>query len=141
MKHLFFAAVCFWVINTGFSYAQSRVVTIDKSSCQQVIDHVPESDVIYTPGLDVRGNKVAPADLEGGMINQTPETYVFDLNAFLKDDVLSGSSVLTGENSLGHITYDTQSGALKLNDQVLSQKDTQALKVLCTQQEKSHENK
>lgn len=37
----------------------------DLAVCQYLTRHRPAPDVEYTPGVDVRGNAVAPADLPG----------------------------------------------------------------------------
>lgn len=41
-------------------------VTITREGCAVLQRYVPAPDVNYTPGVDVNGNAVAPADLDGG---------------------------------------------------------------------------
>jgi len=45
--------------------AQEPSLTVDPRACRMVADHVPSADVEYRPGVDARGNAVAPADLPG----------------------------------------------------------------------------
>lgn len=41
-------------------------VTVDRAFCNRLTVHRPDADVTYQPGVDVDGNPVAPADLDGG---------------------------------------------------------------------------
>ena len=45
--------------------AEGRVVVSSKA-CAEVVAHVPDAGVAYTPGVDVNGNPVALADLPDG---------------------------------------------------------------------------
>ncbi|WP_448202941.1 hypothetical protein [Azospirillum sp. sgz302134] len=45
---------------------------IDLSACRYLTRHRPAPDVEYTPGVDVRGRAVAPADLPGSAGSATP---------------------------------------------------------------------
>jgi len=38
-------------------------VVVSSKACAEVVAHVPDAGVAYTPGVDVDGNAVAPADL------------------------------------------------------------------------------
>lgn len=58
-------------------------VTITKSDCQRLVKHVPAPDVAYRPGVDVRGRPVAPADLDGAVRINVPETIVIDVEVDL----------------------------------------------------------
>lgn len=40
-------------------------VPMDRTVCRYLPRHMPAPDVEYKPGVDVRGNRVAPADLPG----------------------------------------------------------------------------
>jgi len=52
--------------------AQS-VVTINAADCDRLVAHVAAPDVAYTPGVDVNGQAVAPADLNGAPDIQMPD--------------------------------------------------------------------
>lgn len=46
--------------------------------CQELVEYQPSDDVEYQPGVDVNGENVAPADLNGGTQIELPEaTRVF----------------------------------------------------------------
>src|SRR3546814_3880697 len=45
--------------------APAGEVRIAPEDCRRLVQHRPDPDVAYTPGVDVRGNAVAPADQPG----------------------------------------------------------------------------
>ena len=54
-----------------FHSAEAQTVTIGAADCTQFIQHVPASDVVFVPGVDLQGRPVVPADL-GGAIRLDP---------------------------------------------------------------------
>lgn len=63
---------------------------ITKRDCKRVIRHQARADVAYKPGVDVRGNPVAPADASGGFTIPLPDVFEFnitkDLTTYLGSD-------------------------------------------------------
>lgn len=63
---------------------------ITKRDCKRLIRHQARADVAYKPGVDVRGNPVAPADASGGFTIPLPDVFEFnvtkDLTTYLGDD-------------------------------------------------------
>ena len=47
----------------GASVSADGRVVVSAKICAEVVAHVPDAGVAYTPGVDVDGNPVAPADL------------------------------------------------------------------------------
>ncbi len=47
----------------GVSVSADGQVVVSSKACAEVVAHVPDAGVAYTPGVDVNGNPVAPADL------------------------------------------------------------------------------
>ena len=47
----------------GASVSADGRVVVSSKACAEVVAHVPDPGVAYTPGVDVNGNAVAPADL------------------------------------------------------------------------------
>ncbi len=45
--------------------ARAETIAVTREDCAKVAAHAPAPDVAYRPGVDARGNPVAPADLEG----------------------------------------------------------------------------
>ena len=53
-------------------------VRISAADCRRAVAHQPRADVEYKPGVDARGRKVAPADLQG----QQPQIKLPDVISF-----------------------------------------------------------
>lgn len=68
--------------------ADAAKVRISRKDCRRLVRHRARADVTYMPGVDVRGRKVAPADLDGGIQLALPDVYEFnitkDLSSYLK---------------------------------------------------------
>jgi hypothetical protein len=47
----------------GVSVSADGRIVVSSSACAEVVAHVPDAGVPYTPGVDVDGKPVAPADL------------------------------------------------------------------------------
>lgn len=63
------------------STAPLRIV-ITKTDCQRLLRHTPSADVAYKPGVDAKGRKVAPADLDGGAAAAMAQQMVPDVIEF-----------------------------------------------------------
>lgn len=47
----------------GASVSPDGRIVVSSKACTQVVAHVPDAGVAFTPGIDVNGNPVSPADL------------------------------------------------------------------------------
>ncbi|MCH6591286.1 MAG: hypothetical protein IH806_12425 [Proteobacteria bacterium] len=65
--------------------AAEYVVKVTAGDCRRVVAHVAAADVEYRPGVDVRGRKVAPADLGGGPPIKLPDEIAFDIKVDLRN--------------------------------------------------------
>ena len=45
-----------------------QIILVTPSDCRLLTKHVPDANVNYEPNVDVRGNSVVPADINGGNI-------------------------------------------------------------------------
>lgn len=63
MRHALVPALI--VMGCATAGAQVPTAGFDPALCRYLPAHRPAPDVEYTPGVDVRGNPVAPADLPG----------------------------------------------------------------------------
>jgi hypothetical protein len=61
------------------SLAQSSRVEISKKDCQRIMRRHAKLDPTYRSGVNVRGKRVAPADLNGGSRLNIPDTISFDV--------------------------------------------------------------
>ncbi len=84
MLRLSFAVL---VINATFAIASAHAstITVRGSECQRLVQHASTNDATYTPGVDVRGRAVAPADLNGGTNIALPEAIDIQIGVDLAD--------------------------------------------------------
>ncbi|WP_246832272.1 hypothetical protein [Thalassospira sp. MCCC 1A03138] len=105
-------------VQAGASGAEAKpTVTVTRSACQQLVSHVPDDDVAYKPGVDVYGNKVAPADLDGGspILDALPKEIEFPVTIdFFEYAGISVPDGISGESNIGRITY--RNGRVYFND-------------------------
>ncbi len=126
------------VLGSVFLCADPRVgaaqtVSITRADCARLVAHVPPPDVAYTPGVDVYGRPVEPADLPGAPRIQLPETITFDVAADLRRFGLPRSSRLFQPHAdLGQISVE-KNGRVYLDGQPLQDSDSDALAAFCRQ--------
>jgi hypothetical protein len=65
--------------------AQARTITVRGSECQRLVQQASTTSATYTPGVDVRGKAVAPADLDGGANLKLPEAIDIQIGVDLAD--------------------------------------------------------
>lgn len=65
--------------------AQAEPLSITVKDCQRIVSHKPAPGVEYTPGVDVHGKSVAPADLGGGYGMALPESIDIQIGIDLAD--------------------------------------------------------
>jgi len=115
--------------------AAAQQVAVTAQDCKQLVAHYPRPDVAYTPGVDVYGRKVAPADLpsSGGITG--PQTFTFDVNADLRKYGVSSNSPLSLPSvGIGRITIEDQGQRVYFNGQPLGDTEQRALAEACRQQ-------
>lgn len=99
---------------------KKTTITVTRAACEELVRHVPDDDVAYKPGVDVRGNKVAPADLNGGsnILKSLPKEIEFPVTIdFFEYSGITVPNGVSGEQSIGKITY--RNGRVYFNDQPL----------------------
>jgi hypothetical protein len=112
----------------------SSQISISNEACRRLIAHVPNADVAYKPGVDVRGNAVASADLPGTSLLKLPETIQFNLSFDLMSEFgVTDASPLApiGEASIGVVTFDILSGKSTFNGQPLGDPEQSMLAAVC----------
>src|SRR3546814_13483089 len=80
---------------------------------------LPDPDVAYTPGVDVRGNAVAPADQPGQSHVAAPDVVVIQLTVDLltRYGVPAESPLAPrGEAAVGPMTYGISTGRMTIDD-------------------------
>jgi hypothetical protein len=111
----------------------NRPITVAPSVCD-VIGHVNDAPgVAYTPGADVDGNAVAPADMAGGnaALNQalasTPIKITVDLQK--RFGIPANAKLFQGEAEIGYVTI--RDGQAYLDGQKLNVTEEGLLAAAC----------
>ena len=107
------------------------VVAMTRADCARLVAHRPAADVTYQPGVDVNGQPVAPADLDGGTQIVLPEIIYIPITVDLFDrfGIPADPDNFQADAEVGAVTY--RDGRAYFNGQPL-QDDAQAeLAALC----------
>ena len=113
-------------------------VEVTAALCRRLVRHTPEPGVAYEPGVDVRGDPVAPADIDGGGRDVAERlldrAIVFDL--MLNPLLFAGNPALADrfpntDIDLGRIEYDRESGRLTHDGEPLADPQTAAMRKAC----------
>jgi len=113
---------------------RAETVRITRTDCQRLIEHKARADVAYTPGADVRGRKVVPAEGpdSADMGKLVPDVLQFDIAL----NPLKGGAARFGETSLsvGAIRFDMNTRQATLEGVPLTSGDTRKLLAECRRQ-------
>lgn len=113
--------------------AGTAEVTVTPKDCRRLIAHQPADDVAYKPGVDAYGRPVTPADLPGIRVIKAPDKITFSItyDALKGLGVTGTSDLLSGEASVGEVSYDISKGRLEFNGQPLGDPEIAALALAC----------
>lgn len=120
---------------TPFAAWANETPAIDARLCRQLVKHVPDADVAYQPGVDVRGKPVVPADLDSNIRIDLPEEIsiplTVDVMSFLKLDTgaLPASAMKRNDAQLGTLTL--RGNQVFFNGRPLTDAEQDNLAVLC----------
>lgn len=111
--------------------AEGATITITRLDCTRIVRHVPAPDVAYRPGVDVRGRKVAPADLDNGFKVEPPEEFEIPITVDLQDrlGIPANPTLFEAEAKIGTIVY--RKGKAWFNGQPLATENTAVLAKVC----------
>lgn len=111
-----------------------KAVVVSAKDCRRLIRHYPDADVAYKPGVDVRGNPVTAADLNGPRLEVLPDKLTIPITV----DLLNGFGIaadsplaLEAETTIGTVEYDIKKGTMTYNGQPLGDSEQQALAAAC----------
>jgi hypothetical protein len=121
-------AVCFAGL-AGPALAQT--VTVTGVDCRKLARYTPPPGVEYQPGVDVRGRKVAPADVNAAPQIRAPETVTFDAAVDLRRFGIPASSPLFQPNVAVGTVQVEKDGRVLFNRQPLGDPEIAALEELC----------
>ena len=132
------AMAAFLVFSAGEAQTSSDLpVYVTRQDCSLLVSHHPDPGVNYTPGSDVHGKYVAPADLPGGASFNLPDKITFDLRvnplAYGAQAAQStpGGKFANTNIPVAHLDVDLLSGAAKLNGQPLDGEQTRIVTDAC----------
>ena len=112
--------------------AEAQTVTIRTEDCARFVRHVPAADVAYRPGVDVRGRKVVPADVDGGVKLALPEEFIIPINVDLQKRLgipADPTQFQTKHFTVGTVTWKEGQGYF--NGQPLQSEEAARLAALC----------
>jgi hypothetical protein len=109
--------------------AEVGYLALQDGACDQLVEHVPDADVTYQPGVDVHGNPVTPADLNPPVV--MPDTFLIPLELDLFDafGIPADPDLFEGTIVIG--TVELQGKRVTFNGQPLTDPQSEALATLC----------
>lgn len=123
--------IMLFTLSPNIGNAQTMIDARVIALCQQrAVDHVPDAGAQYQPGVDIKGNAVAPAD-----IGTTLDTGIYPLRIPLQMDILERfnldlpEGIITDANVADIMVYED--GRVTYNGQDISGQ----LESLCVENE------
>lgn len=119
---------------------QGRPAAISGTDCRYLVQHHPDPGVAYTPGVDVHGKPVAPADLPGGAQWQLPPVVEFTLvvNPFNAQGSASPSAqarqFVNTQLPVAHVSVDLRTGQVLLDGKPVDGGTADAVVAACRKQ-------
>ena len=89
------------------AHDEKAEVTITRADCARLVEHVPSPGVAYQPGVDAYGRAVAPADLNGGVGIQVPETLRIPIEIDLQErfGIPANPALYDADVPVGEVAY------------------------------------
>lgn len=119
----------------GANGESAPAVTIDAEICRRLVRHIPDPDVTYRPGVDVRGRPVAPADLHdySAFESLVPDTVTFHvvLDPFERTGIAPPKGIESPGMVLGTVGYDINRGTFTINNSPVTTSQEDALVRAC----------
>ena len=134
MTRIVFTLIALGLLVTQAAFADT--VTITRDGCAALERYQTSADVEYKPGVDVNGNTVAPADLNGGVPPITmPSEIVISITALLqsKFGIPTDPNAYKPEAYIGTVTVKPD-GRAYFNGQPLQDDAAFELAQLCQKQ-------
>ena len=122
------------VLASDTKASETPTISITVEDCRRLFRHRPAPDVAYTPGVDVSGNPVAPADLPEQRRITPPSEIVIPLTVDLLRRHGVGSTAKfapRGEAAVGVVAYDIATGRVSYNGETLSDPEADAIADAC----------
>jgi hypothetical protein len=106
-------------------------IAVSRKDCEQLVRHEPSADATYQPGIDVHGNPVAPADLNGGSQLKLPDVIYIPIEVLIQDKygIPANSVLYEAKAQVGVVTV--RGNRVFYEDQELTDPETAALEAVC----------
>lgn len=119
------------LILCGGAPAMAEIAISERDCRQLVVKHEPAPDVAYQPGVDVHGNAVAPADLNGGSQLKLPDVIYIPLEVLIQDKygIPANSVLYEAKAQVGIVAV--RGDKVYYEDQLLNDPETVALEEAC----------
>lgn len=119
------------LVALGAASAQAEIAISERDCRQLVVNHEPAPDVTYQPGVDVHGNAVAPADLNGGSQLKLPDVIYIPLEVLIQDrfGIPANSVLYEAKAQVGIV--QVRGDKVYYEDQLLNDPETVALEEAC----------
>lgn len=113
--------------------AGEGTIEITRADCDSLVKHVPAPDVAYQPGVDVNGDPVVPADLDGGYQVALPAVIRIPITVLLQErfGIPANSVLYKGEAEIGVAEVDLNGDRVTFNGQDLTSPEARALSAAC----------
>jgi hypothetical protein len=110
---------------------EKATVAITRADCARLVEHVPDPDMAYRPGVDVYGREVAPADLGGAPRIELPETILIDIEVDLLErfGIPANPALYDPDAEVGWVVY--KDGRFTFNGQPLQDQAQAELAARC----------
>ncbi len=110
---------------------EKATVAITRADCARLVEHVPDPDMAYRPGVDVYGREVAPADLGGTPRIELPETILIDIEIDLlqRFGIPASPALYDADVEVGEVLY--KDGRFTFNGQPLQDEAQAELAARC----------
>lgn len=108
---------------------EQKSVIVDPDICRALVQHTPDDDVAYKPGVDVDGDPVVGADLNDSAFD-APNEYSFDITVDVSEyQNMAQPDGIEGQLRIGRITYEN--GRLLMDGKPLSNAEKEAIYYSC----------
>jgi len=114
--------------------ARKATFFVGEEVCNWAIEHMPEDDVAYTPGVDVAGNPVVPASPDQQRVARITDHMLREVNIELTSDIARQLGIppnlIRQRLNVGTIEVDDQN-RLTVNGELLVEPDAAAWHEAC----------
>jgi hypothetical protein len=113
------------------AWAQPLTITVIGDECAGATRHVPDADVAYQPDVDVDGEPVAPADVNGGPRLAVPDSFTIPITVDLAQrfGIPPVPGLYKAEPNIGTVVF--RDGEAWFNGQRLTADNEAALIAAC----------